>query len=120
MEPTTLNIKRLRLMVSDPAPQGAGEPPLFSDDDLSLMFEEHANIFSLAAEIWMIKAGLVQGEIQSYSTGDEKYDLTSMKDRYTHALEMEKLYRAKAEEELKNVDGYNGSIILKFNTPDVI
>ncbi|WP_060210318.1 hypothetical protein [Sporosarcina koreensis] len=121
MEPTVLNLKRLRLMVNDPAPVGAGEAPLFTDEELTLMFIEYDNIFSLAAEIWTIKAGLIQGDIQSYSSGNERYDLTSMKDLYTHALSMAKQYAEKAaglvdEEEEESA----GSFILKFRTPDVM
>ncbi|MHC8516993.1 hypothetical protein [Sporosarcina sp. ITBMC105] len=119
MNPTALDIKRLRLMVNDPIPAGVGGEPLFTDDDLAQMFLEHTNIFSLAADIWTLKAGLIQGDIQSYSTGNEKYDLTSMKDRYTHALAMAKQYADKAADN-HVTDENSGSIILKFRTPDVM
>lgn len=119
MEPTVLLIKRLRLMVNDPIPSDVGKVPLFSDEDLRAMFYEHESIFSLASEIWTIKAGLIQGDIQSYSAGNEKYDLTSMKDRYTHALAMAKMYADKAEAEKDPADP-DASYILKFRTPDVM
>ncbi len=119
MEPTVLNLKRLRLMVNDPLQLEEGEAPLFTDEELILMFAEHENIFSLAAEIWTIKAGLIQADIQSYSAGNEKYDLTSMKDRYTHALAMAKQYADKAGD-LIDEEESNGSIMLKFRTPDVM
>lgn len=117
---TELDVKRLRLMVNDPIPSVEGEEPLFTEDVLLLMFIEHKSIFGMAAEIWTIKAGLIQGDIQSYSTGNEKYDLTSMKDRYTHALAMAKLYKEKAEEVLDVEEEGAGGMFLKFRIPDVM
>lgn len=118
---TPLDFKRLRLMVNDPNPNNEGLIPLFSDEELALMFLEHQSIFGLAAEIWSIKAGLIEGDIQSYSAGNEKYDLTSMKDRYTHALAMVKLYKDKEAEWLIDIeDDTNGSMMLKFRIPDVM
>lgn len=106
-------------MVNDPIPANGTGSPLFTDEDLRVMFYEHESIFSLASEIWTIKAGLIQGDIQSYSAGNEKYDLTSMKDRYTHALAMARLYDDKAEAE-KDPGEPDTSLILKFRTPDVM
>lgn len=117
---TPLDVKRLRLMVNDPIPSEVGEEPLFTEEELLLMFIEHTSIFGMASEIWTIKAGLIQGDIQSYSTGNEKYDLTSMKDRYTHALAMAKLYKEKAEELLVVEEESSGGMILKFRVPDVM
>ncbi|EGQ21075.1 hypothetical protein HMPREF9372_3358 [Sporosarcina newyorkensis 2681] len=106
-------------MVNDPIPSGVDEEPLFSDEDLLLMFLEHVSIFGMAAEIWTIKAGLIQGDIQSYSAGNEKYDLTSMKDRYTHALAMAKMYKEKADELIEDEET-SGGMMLKFRIPDVM
>lgn len=118
---TPLDFKRLRLMVNDPYPNDEGLVPLFTDEELALMFLEHLSIFGIAAEIWTIKAGLIEGDIQSYTAGNEKYDLTSMKDRYTHALAMAKMYKEKEEETLVDVeDETNGSMMLKFRIPDVM
>ena len=106
-------------MVNDPLPSVVGSNPLFTDEELVLMFLEHQSIYGLAAEIWSIKAGLIEGDIQSYTAGNEKYDLTSMKDRYTHALAMVKLYKDKEAELLIDVeDDTNGSMMLKFRIPD--
>lgn len=118
---TVLDVKRLRLMVNDPFPNATGSLPLFTDEELTLMFLEHLSIFGLAAEIWTIKAGLIEGDIQSYTAGNEKYDLTSMKDRYTHALAMAKMYKEKEEESFVDIeDETNGSMMLKFRIPDVM
>ncbi|GKV54243.1 hypothetical protein NCCP2222_01900 [Sporosarcina sp. NCCP-2222] len=119
MEPTVLDVKRLRLMVNDPIPVGVGESPLFTDEELALMFLEHSNVFSLAAEIWTIKAGLFDEEIKGYSSGNEKYELTSIKDRSSYALAMAKHYADKAEELVVEEEN-TGSLILKFQTPDVM
>lgn len=117
---TALDIKRLRLMVNDPVPSlESGSLPLFTDEELAVMFLEHESIYRIASEIWVIKAGLIQGDIQSYTAGNEKYDLTSMKDRYTHALAMAKMYEVKADEDL--APGVSGSsYMMKFKTPDVM
>ena len=118
---TVLDIKRLRLMVNDPLPSVVGSNPLFTDEELVLMFLEHQSIYGLAAEIWSIKAGLIEGDIQSYTAGNEKYDLTSMKDRYTHALAMVKMYKEKEAELLVDIeDDSNGAMMLKFRIPDVM
>lgn len=119
MEPTELGIKRLRLMVNDPVPVDGTGVPLFADEELELMFFEHESIFSLASEIWTIKAGLIQGDIESYSAGDEKYDLTSIKDRYTHALTMAKLYEGKADDEAES-EVVGGSYMLQVKAPEVM
>lgn len=118
---TVLDVKRLRLMVNDPFPSVVGSVPLFTDEELTLMFLEHLSIYGMAAEIWTIKAGLIEGDIQSYTAGNEKYDLTSMKDRYTHALAMAKMYKEKEDGLLVDVeDDTNGSMMLKFRIPDVM
>lgn len=120
MELTVLDLKRIRLMVNDPMPiNGVGELPLFTDLELKTMAIDYTSIYFLITEIWMIKAGLIQGDIQSYSAGNEKYDLTSMKDRYTHALAMAKLYADKADAEAEP-EAIGGSVMLKFRTPDVM
>lgn len=118
---TLLDVKRLRLMVNDPFPNAAESLPLFTDEELTLMFLEHLSIYGMAAEIWTIKAGLIEGDIQSYTAGNEKYDLTSMKDRYTHALAMAKMYKEKEDESLVDIEEEtSGSMMLKFRIPDVM
>lgn len=117
---TPLDIKRLRLMVNDIKTSDVEDSTLFTDEELVVLFVEHISIFGVAAEIWTIKAGLIQGDIQSYSAGNEKYDLTSMKDRYSHALAMVKLYKEKEAEMGIDVEDSCGSMMLKFRIPDVM
>ena len=70
---------------------------------------------------WIIKAGLLQGDIEKYSVGQEEYSLTSLKDQLSHALAMAEQYTAMAE-----TTGPAGSapvtsgVILKISKPEVI
>lgn len=118
MEVTNELITRLRKMVNDMVlgAEGAAEP-LFSDAELTMMLEDAESIYQAAAEAWTIKAALLQGDIESYSVGDEKYELTSLKDRLDNALKMATKYEQKA---LAAADVPQGSVMLKFQTPDVL
>lgn len=114
MEVSTPTIIRMRKMINDQE----GENNTFSDEELEAILLESACIYSAAAEAWMIKASLLQGDIESYSTGNEKYDMTSLKDKLNHALKMTEIYQARAkppDDELPN-----HSVMLKFRTPDVM
>lgn len=120
MEPTESLRKRLRRMISDTIPNGGTDnDATFSDDELNEILEESSNIYQAASELWTLKAGMLQGDIESYSAGNERYDLTSLKDRLEFCLSMAKKYKEQAEEVAKQEPG-NGSFILKFKSPDVI
>lgn len=119
MEPTVALKKRLRKMINDIVPpRGSDEDAIFSDVELDDLLKESENIYQAAAEAWTIKAGLLQGEIESYSAGNEKYDLTPLKDRLQHALSMGRMYEDKAAS--LEIEEPQGSFMLKFKSPDVI
>lgn len=114
MDASITTIIRLRKMINDPK----GEDNTFSDEELEAILLESACIYSAAAEAWMIKASLLQGDIESYSTGNEKYDMTSLKDKLDHALKMTELYQGKAKPPADELP--NHGVVLKFRTPDVM
>lgn len=117
MEPTEDLRSRLRKMINDMIPQGGSDSDAtFSDAELDDVLKESSNINYAASELWTIKAGLLQCDIESYSAGNEKYDLTSLKDRLNHALSMAQKYKEQAESMGKD----QNSVIFKFKTPDVI
>lgn len=119
METTVALKKRLRKMINDIIPSGGTDNDVtFSDGELDDLLKESENIYQAAAEAWAIKAGLLQGEIESYSAGNEKYDLTPLKDRLQHALSMGRMYEDKAASLV--IEEPQGSIMLKFKSPDVI
>lgn len=106
-------------MINDLIPAGGSdEDTTFSDLELDDIISESNNIYRAASEAWSIKASLLQGEIESYSAGNEKYELTPLKDRLHHALSMSRMYEEKAES--LEAEEPQGSVILKFKSPDVI
>ncbi|MBY9081001.1 hypothetical protein KIH86_07595 [Paenibacillus sp. HN-1] len=110
---------RLRKMLNERIPAGGTEAETnFLDAELNQILAESITINAAAASGWREKAGLLQGDIESYSIGNEKYDLTSLKDRLNHALAMAKQYEdaAAADKELASP----GSLILGVCPPPVI
>lgn len=120
MEITEALRKRLRRMIGDRIPEGGtDEDAAFSDDELDEILEESSNIYEAASVLWTLKAGMLQGDIESYAAGNERYDLTSLKDKLDFCLSMAKKYKEQAEEAADSEQNY-GSVILKFKTPDVM
>lgn len=99
-----LNIKRLRLLVDDPA----GEGQMFSDEEYLTLYEDHDHIYCLAAEIWLLKAGELQRRgttgLAEYKVGDESYTMTGLKDLHDHAMSMYDRYRQLCDEEMREED----------------
>jgi hypothetical protein len=117
MEPTVSIKKRLRKMINDMIPSGGTDNDVtFSDAELDDILRESENVYYAAYECWTIKAGMLQGDIESYSAGNEKYDLTSLKDKFEHALRMAQKYKEQADE----MENTQTSVFLKFKSPDVI
>lgn len=93
MEPTIALRSRLRKLLNEVIPNGGTEADTnFLDSEIDLLLEEADTLYGAASLGWMEKAGLLQGDIEGYSSGTEKYDLTSLKDRLSHALAMAKQY----------------------------
>lgn len=117
MKPTQALRDRLRKMINDTIPKGGTDSDAaFSDAELDDILKESSNIYFAASELWTLKAGMLQGDIESYSAGNEKYDLTSLKDKLSYFLSMAKKYKEQSDE----IEGAQSSVILKFKTPDVI
>lgn len=119
MEPTELLRIRLRKMLNERIPElGTEADTNFLDAELNQLLVESASLNVAAAAGWREKAGLLQGDIESYSTGTEKYDLTSLKDRLNHALAMAAQYDAAAVSEKESTAP--GSFILGVCPPGVL
>lgn len=117
MEPTQALRDRLRKMINDMIPKdGTEEDVTFSDAELDDILQGSANIYYAASELWMLKAGMLQGDIESYTAGNEKYDLTSLKDQLSFFLSMAQKYREQGDD----TENVQGSVILKFKSPDVM
>lgn len=117
-----LNLKRLRLMVDDPS----SEDEMFSDGEYISMYDDHENIYCLAAEVWLLKAGELQrasaGSVAKYKVGDESYDMTELGDLHKHAMSMHDKYAslcAGAVEDSKP-RRVGGSFLLGVKRPDVL
>lgn len=93
MEYKEAHIKRLRKLVND------AESSIFDNDEIEELLEEAPNIYIAASNAWVVRAALLEGDIESYSSGSEKYDLTKLKDRIDHALRMASHYKGLGDEE---------------------
>ncbi|WP_096201899.1 hypothetical protein [Bacillus sp. FJAT-45350] len=111
MEYEEKHIKRLRKYVNDV------DATLFDNEELGEILEESSSVYATASKVWTIRAGLLQGEIESYSTGQEKYDLTPLKDRLDHALKMVAHYKELAG---GDVDVSSSGFMLKVQRPEVM
>lgn len=117
MKPTKGLRDRLRKMINDMIPKDGTEKDVsFSDAELDDILKESTNIYYAASELWTLKAGMLQGDIESYTAGNEKYDLTSLKDQLSFFLSMAQRYKSQGDD----TENVQGSVILKFRTPDVM
>lgn len=120
MDATKAVRKRLRRMINDIIPKdGSDEDADFSDEELNEIIDESTNVYYAASEIWTLKAGMLQGDIESYSAGNEKYDLTSLKDQLSFFLSMASKYKDKSDERDVEEEA-QGSVMLKFKPPKVM
>ena len=114
MTPTADLRLRLRKLLNEVIPVGGtGSDTRFLDVDLDELLMDSQSIYAAAATGWTIKAGLLQGQVESYGVGQEKYDMTSLKDQLNHALAMADRYAVMAKAK-------GGSIILKVQPPEVL
>lgn len=117
MLPTPELSTRLRKYLNEMIPAGKTEADTrFLDTELEELLTEAENVYQAAAKGWVIKAGLLQGDIESYSVGQEKYDLSSLKEQLAHALAMAGQYNALARDSSK----VNSGVVLKLTKPEVI
>ena len=114
MTPSDKLRTRLRKLLNEVIPEGGTESDTqFFDADLDEMLIEAQSIYAAASMGWTMKAGMLQGQIESYGVGQEKYDMTSLKDQLNHALAMADRYAVMAKAK-------GGSVILKVQPPEVL
>lgn len=101
MTPTAELRGRLRRFINERIPQDGSEyDTRFTDDDLDDLIEGAADIYSAAAEGWIIKAGMYQeemGELEATRSGQEQYQRVSLQERLEYARSMYELYNDLAE-----------------------
>lgn len=115
MTPTAELRLRLRKLLNEVIPGGGVESDTqFFDADLDELLAEAQSIYAAAAIGWTMKAGMLEGRIESYGVGQEKYELTSLKDQLSFALAMAEKYSVMAK-----ASG-GGSVILKLSKPEVL
>lgn len=115
MTPTGELRARLRKLLNEVVPEGGTESDTqFLDVDLDELLINAHGIYAAAATGWSMKAGMLEGRIESYSVGQEKYEMTSLKDQLAHALVMAEKYTAMA----KAASG--GSVMLRLAKPGVL
>ncbi|BFH66248.1 hypothetical protein J27TS7_10940 [Paenibacillus dendritiformis] len=116
METSPLLRTKLRRLLNEVIPRGGSEADTnFTDAEIDLLLQEADSIYVAASVGWMEKAGLLQGDIESYSAGTEKYDLTPLKDKLNHALLMAQQYSQMAESAANG-----GSFMLRVQAPRVL
>ena len=117
MTPTTELRAKLRKLLDERLPEGGSDADTrFSDADIDELLSEAANIYEAAAAGWTLKATMFQreaGQIQSYSVGQERYEMSNPKDLMEYALKMAETYSRMAASSM-------GSVILKFKPPEVL
>ena len=114
MTPTDKLRTRLRKLLNEVIPEGGTESDTqFFDADLDEMLIEAQSIYAAASMGWTMKAGMLQGQIESYGIGQEKYEMTSLKDQLSFALAMSEKYSVMAKTS-------GGSVMLKILPPEVL
>lgn len=115
MTPTIELRGRLRKYLNELIPQGKTDIDTnFTDVELDELLTDAATVFGAASVGWAIKTGLIQGQIEKYTVGQETYSLTSLKDQMAHSLAMSERYAS------MGLSGSNGSIMARVKEPDVI
>lgn len=118
MTPTAELRLRLRKYLNELIPAGQTQADTrFLDSELDELLAEVANVYQAASKGWVVKASLLQGDIESYSVGQEKYEMTALKDQLSHALVMAEQYAA-----LSRTAGsapLPSGVILKVAKPEV-
>ena len=117
MTPTTELRIKLRKLLDERIPEdGSDADTRFSDADIDELLIDATNIYEAAATGWTMKAAMFQrelGQIESYSVGQERYDMRKLEDMVNYALKMAETYS-------RMVASSTGSVILKFKPPEVL
>lgn len=119
MTPTSELLVRIRKYLNETIPAGGTDADTrFLDSELEELLTEAENVYQAASKGWVIKASLLQGDIESYSVGQEKYDLTSLKDQLSHAVTMANQYASLGASAAGGK--VSSGVILKLSKPEVI
>jgi len=114
MTPTNDLRGRLRKLLNEVIPPGGTESDTnFFDVDLDELLIEAVSIYGAAAAGWTMKAGMLQEQLERYSAGQEQYNITTLKDKISHALAMADRYAKMSSTSV-------GSLILKAVPPEVL
>ena len=114
MIPTDILRARLRKLLSEVIPSGGTESDTkFLNSELDDLLTDTNSINGAAATGWTMKAGMLQSQIESFSAGQEKYTMTSLKDQYAHAHTMANQYASMAKTSI-------GSLIIGIAPPEVL
>ncbi len=117
MIPTPELRTKLRKLLDERIPEGGSDADTrFLDADIDELLIDAANIYEAAAAGWTLKAGMLQrelGQIESYSVGQERYDMRKLQDMVNYALKMAETYSRMAA-------GSMGSMILRIQPPEVL
>jgi len=117
MTPTEELRLELRELLDEVIPEGGMESDTrFTDAQLDKLLTKANNIYAAAAEGWTRKAAMLQrelGQVESYSIGQEQYDMRKLKDMLDYALKMAETYSRMAASSM-------GSTILRFTPPEVL
>lgn len=113
MTPTAGIRTRLRKLINEVIPESGTEGDTkFSDAELDVILEEAVDIWSASSTGWLMKAALLTKDIESYSVGNESYNLTKLRDELEHATTMQKKYAA--------MGGSQSSYVLTVKRPDIL
>lgn len=117
MTPTPELRTKLRKFLDERIPEGGSDANTrFLDADIDELLNDATNIYGAAAAGWTLKASMLQrelGDIESYSVGQEQYNLRQLKDMLDYALKMAETYNQMASSSM-------GSMILKIEPPEVL
>ena len=117
MTPTTELRAKLRKLLDERIPVSGSDADIrFLDADIDELLIDATNIYEAAAAGWTLKAGMFQrelGQIESYSVGQERYDMRKLQDMVNYALRMAETYSRMAASHM-------GGVILKFKPPEVL
>jgi hypothetical protein len=114
MVPTPELRTKLRKLINERIPDGKSDADTnFLDSELNELLESASNIYGAAKAGWTMKAGMLQEKTESYSIGQEKYDMTSLKDQLSHALAMAEQYSSMAKSS-------SSGMIFKLSKPEVL
>ena len=114
MTPTDSLRARLRKLLNEVVPVGGVYTDTqFSDAEIDELLTEAHNIWGAAATGWTMKAGMLEARIECYNVGQERYELTSLRDQLSFALFLADRYTQMAK-------GAGGSVIVRLTKPGVL